>query len=59
MLTVTILTLFPEFFAAPLALSIPGRAAAKGLVSFKVVALRDYTHDRHQTATLSSLRTTA
>ncbi len=50
MLRVAIVTLFPEFFAGPLALSIPGRAAAKGLVSFKVVALRDYTHDRHQTA---------
>lgn len=50
MLAITIVTLFPEYFAAPLSLSIPGRAAAKGLVSFRVVALRDYTHDRHQTA---------
>ncbi len=50
MLAVTIVTLFPEFFGGPLSLSIPARAAAKGLVSFRVVALRDYTHDRHQTA---------
>jgi tRNA (guanine37-N1)-methyltransferase len=49
-LAITVVTLFPEFFAGPLGLSIPGRAAAKGLVSFRVVALRNYTHDRHQTA---------
>ncbi len=50
MLEIAIVTLFPEFFAGPLGLSIPARAAAKGLVKFRVVALRDYTHDRHQTA---------
>ena len=50
MLGITIVSLFPEYFGGPLGLSIPARAAAKGLVSFKVVALRDYTHDRHQTA---------
>ena len=50
MLQVNIVTLFPEFFGGPLGLSIPARAAAKNLVSFTVVALRDYTHDRHQTA---------
>ena len=50
MLEVAVVTLFPEFFAEPLGLSIPGRAAAKGLVTYRVVALRDYTHDRHQTA---------
>jgi tRNA (guanine37-N1)-methyltransferase len=49
-LEIGVVTLFPEFFAGPLALSIPGRAAAKGLVGYRVVALRDYTHDRHQTA---------
>jgi tRNA (guanine37-N1)-methyltransferase len=49
-LDVTVVTLFPEFFAAPLATSIPGRAAAKGLVRYRVVDLRSYTHDRHQTA---------
>jgi tRNA (guanine37-N1)-methyltransferase len=49
-LGIAVVTLFPEFFTGPLALSIPGRAAAKGLVSYRMVALRDYTHDRHQTA---------
>jgi tRNA (guanine37-N1)-methyltransferase len=49
-LGITIVTLFPEFFGGPLGLSILARAAAKGLVSFRVVALRNYTHDRHQTA---------
>jgi tRNA (guanine37-N1)-methyltransferase len=49
-LEIGIVTLFPEFFAGPLGLSIPGRAAAKGLASYRMVALRDYTHDRHQTA---------
>ena len=50
MLGITIVTLFPEFFWGPLGLSIPARAAAKSLVSFRVVPLRNYTHDRHQTA---------
>jgi tRNA (guanine37-N1)-methyltransferase len=46
---INILTIFPGFFEAPLALSIPGRAAAAGLVAYRVVDLRDYTHDRHRT----------
>ncbi len=50
MLDVTVVTLFPEYFAAPLMTSIPGRAAAKGLVRYRVVDLRAHTHDRHQTA---------
>ncbi len=49
MLTVNVVTLFPEWFAAPLATSILGRAAAAGLVRYRVVQLRDYTHDRHHT----------
>ncbi len=49
MLRVTVVTIFPEFFAGPLSLSIPARAAAAGAVSFRVVDLRDYTHDRHRT----------
>ena len=43
------MTIFPEFFTAPLALSIPARAAAAGLVTYRVVDLRDHTHDRHRT----------
>lgn len=49
MLDITIVTLFPEFFAAPLATSILGRAAERGLVKFTVADLRRYTHDRHRT----------
>jgi tRNA (guanine37-N1)-methyltransferase len=49
MLRVTVVTLFPELFEAPLATSILGRAAEKGLVEYRVVNLRDYAHDRHQT----------
>jgi len=49
MLTINVVTLFPEVFAAPLAVSIPARAAAAGVVKYRVVPLRDYTHDRHHT----------
>jgi tRNA (guanine37-N1)-methyltransferase len=45
---INVVTIFPEFFAAPLALSIPARAAA-GLVQYRVSDLRDHTHDRHRT----------
>lgn len=48
-LRITIVTIFPEFFQVPLALSIPARAAAAGSVSYRVVDLRDFTHDRHRT----------
>lgn len=46
---INILSIFPEFFTVPLSLSIPGRAAAAGLVEYRVVDLRDFTHDRHRT----------
>ena len=49
MLRVNIVTIFPDFFTGPLGLSIPARAAAAGAVAYKVVDLRDYTHDRHRT----------
>ena len=49
MLRVNIVTIFPEFFAGPLSLSIPARAAAAGSVAYSVVDLRDFTHDRHRT----------
>jgi tRNA (guanine37-N1)-methyltransferase len=48
-LKINIVTIFPEFFTTPLALSIPGRAAKAGLVEYRVVDLRDYTHDKHRT----------
>src|SRR5690349_13472649 len=49
MLRIRIITIFPEFFTTPLALSIPARAAAAGSVTYEIVDLRDYTHDRHRT----------
>ena len=45
---INVVTIFPDFFVAPLALSIPARAAAAGQVTYRVVDLRDYTHDRHR-----------
>jgi tRNA (guanine37-N1)-methyltransferase len=49
MLRVSIVTIFPEFFQAPLSLSIPARAAQAGSVEYRVVDLREFTHDRHRT----------
>ncbi len=46
---INVVTIFPEFFSAPLGLSIPARAAAAGLVTFRIIDLRDHTHDRHRT----------
>jgi tRNA (guanine37-N1)-methyltransferase len=46
---ISVVTLFPDFFRGPLGLSIPARAAAAGLVEYRLVQLRDFTHDRHQT----------
>ena len=48
-LRVNIVSIFPEFFATPLAISIPSRAAAAGSVAYNVVDLRSFTHDRHRT----------
>ena len=44
-----VVTIFPDFFTAPLGLSIPARAREAGSVEYHVVDLRDYTHDRHRT----------
>lgn len=49
MLQVNVVSLFPEAFAPWLATSIPGRAAAAGKVKFRLMQLRDFTHDRHHT----------
>lgn len=48
-LRINVITIFPEFFAGPLALSIPSRAATAGSVVYNVVDLRDFTHDKHRT----------
>src|SRR5467141_4399280 len=49
MLRVNVVTLFPELFTAALGSSIVGRAAEQGLARYRVVQLRDHTHDRHHT----------
>ena len=46
---INIVTIFPRLFEVPLRTSIPGRARDAGLVTYRVVDLRDYTHDRHRT----------
>jgi tRNA (guanine37-N1)-methyltransferase len=46
---INVVTIFPAFFEEPLRTSIPGRAAAAGIVEYRVVDLRDFTHDRHRT----------
>jgi len=46
---INFVTIFPEFFRVPLSLSIPGRAARQGLVTYNIVDLREFAHDRHRT----------
>lgn len=45
---IDILTLFPEFFAGPLEVSIIGLARERGLVEFRPVNIRDFALDRHR-----------
>jgi tRNA (guanine37-N1)-methyltransferase len=47
-LRINVVTIFPQFFEGPLSLSIPARARAAGSVEYRLVDLRDYTHDRHR-----------
>jgi tRNA (guanine37-N1)-methyltransferase len=49
MLTINLISIFPDFFAGPLGLSIPKRAAEAGLVRYRCVDLRDFAHDKHRT----------
>lgn len=49
MLRVNIVTIFPEFFVAPLATSILQRAKDAGIVEYRIIDLRDFTHDKHRT----------
>lgn len=46
---IDVLTLFPEMFVGPLDASIVRRARETGMLNFRVINLRDYTHDRHKT----------
>lgn len=48
MLRIDILSLFPEMFDAVLGVSIPKRAAAKGLVSYHHTNIRDFAVDKHR-----------
>jgi tRNA (guanine37-N1)-methyltransferase len=46
---INVVTLFPEVIGPFLEASIAGRAQTAGRVSFRMVQLRDFTHDRHRT----------
>ena len=48
MLNFTVITLFPQMFAAPLGHSILKKAQEKGLISIRMVDLREYATDRHR-----------
>lgn len=48
MLHAQVLTLFPEFFASPLACSIPARAIKAGIVHVDLLDIRDYSTDKHK-----------
>jgi tRNA (guanine37-N1)-methyltransferase len=48
-LTINVVTLFPDAMSPFLAASIPGRAAKAELAKYRMVQLRDFTHDKHQT----------
>jgi tRNA (guanine37-N1)-methyltransferase len=43
-----LLTIFPEFFATPLAVGVPKRARDAGVMQVSLVDLREYTTDRHR-----------
>ena len=45
----SVLTLFPEMFPGPLALSLAGRALAAGIWSLQGTNIRDFATDRHRT----------
>ena len=48
-LSVDIVTIFPEFFGAPLGTSLIGKAAARGDIAFHVHDLRRWASDIHHT----------
>ena len=49
-MTIHILTLFPEYFASILETSILKRAQDQDLIHFDLIDIRDFAHDKHQTA---------
>jgi len=48
-MTFHILTIFPEFFAGPLAHGVVARAQAAGKLEIRIHDLRHWTYDRHRT----------
>ena len=44
----TVLTLFPDMFPGPLALSLAGKALEAGLWTLKTLDIRDYARDKHR-----------
>jgi tRNA (guanine37-N1)-methyltransferase len=48
-LRINVVTIFPEFFAGPLSISIPAKAAGTGGVEYRLIDLRTFTYDRHRT----------
>jgi len=48
MLNFTVITLFPEMFSSPLSHSILKKAQEKGMVTVRLVDLRDYAAGRHR-----------
>ena len=45
----TVLTIFPEMFPGPLAVSLAGKALAKGVWAFDAIDIREHTTDKHRT----------
>jgi tRNA (guanine37-N1)-methyltransferase len=48
-LRIDVVTLFPDVIRGFVGASIPARAAARGLAEYRLLDLRDFTHDRHRT----------
>ena len=45
----SVITIFPEMFPGPLALSLAGKARGKGIWSLDAIDLRDFAADKHRT----------
>lgn len=47
--TACVLTLFPEMFPGPLAISLAGQALERGIWALETVDIRDFARDKHRT----------
>ncbi|MGE5535254.1 MAG: tRNA (guanine(37)-N(1))-methyltransferase, partial [Acidobacteriota bacterium] len=45
----SVLTIFPEMFPGPLAMSLAGKALASGIWSLEAIDIRDHATDKHRT----------